>query len=224
MDEPKQKQTNGMPWWLVLIIVVLVSGLATGGTWYFMNTKVNSKQADIDRLNTDVSTLKKEKDALAKVTPTPTPTPVADETASWKTYTNSDYNVSFKYPAYFPYTKEDKATWDNKPSINASFFSNKEKTVVKGSSSLTVGLNPMPFGMEDPGINLISYALTEKNSKISFIKTGSLDVAKERTAITGNLTDSNGIKHFHVLWFDSKDTSHDYIADYELLLGTYTVQ
>jgi len=100
MDEPKQKQTNGMPWWLVLIIVVLVSGLATGGTWYFMNTKIQDKASVIDGLNRDIAKLKIT--PTASVTPTPTPSVVAENIPSyatnWYKYENTQYGFSFRYP------------------------------------------------------------------------------------------------------------------------------
>lgn len=51
---------------------------------------------------------------LEKTSPAPTPTPLpipiasADPTASWKTYTNEEYNFSFKYPQSFNYLTEDE--------------------------------------------------------------------------------------------------------------------
>jgi len=66
----------------------------------------------------------------------PQPTPVSDETADWKTYTNSKFNYSFKFPNDFNFNShtfpEDNVVY----SLDAQFEQNDQQTgsLIKGVS------------------------------------------------------------------------------------------
>ncbi|MEK7502554.1 MAG: PsbP-related protein [Patescibacteria group bacterium] len=71
---------------IILLIVILLILLGLGGTYLALNSKPQSKPT-------------------SGITPTPLPTEVSakagtsiDETANWKTYTNTKYDYSIKYP------------------------------------------------------------------------------------------------------------------------------
>jgi len=79
-------------WVSILVTVLVTAGISGGGTYYFVNKKVT---ADKDSLQSQITELEKklaEKEAA---------TTVASETADWKTYINSSYKFSFKYPSNF---------------------------------------------------------------------------------------------------------------------------
>lgn len=67
---------------LLLLIAILILILAGGGTYLALALKSKPQPAPI----------------VSKITPTSTPTPTPDPTASWKTYTNTKYGYSLKYP------------------------------------------------------------------------------------------------------------------------------
>jgi hypothetical protein len=69
-------------WLMILITVIATGGISGVGTYYYLNNK-NDK---------DISVLQKQIDDLKK------PVAVVDETADWKTYTNTEVGFSFKYP------------------------------------------------------------------------------------------------------------------------------
>lgn len=82
------------PVWMIVISVVVTAGIIGGGTYYFLNAKATK---DKDALQSQITDLnKKLTDAQ---TTTSTTTTTTDPTASWKTYTNDSYAVSFKYPS-----------------------------------------------------------------------------------------------------------------------------
>ncbi|MEI7791997.1 MAG: hypothetical protein WCI57_00735 [Candidatus Berkelbacteria bacterium] len=111
------------PIWTILITVVATAAVVGGGTYYLINKSADKDkshlQAQIDDLNAKVtSATKAPSKTVASGTTVnsgatvstgttvtsgaaTTGTAVANPTASWKTYTNSTYNFSFKYPATF---------------------------------------------------------------------------------------------------------------------------
>lgn len=74
--------------WIILVTVIVAGGLAGGGTYGYLNNKANSDkkniQTQIDYLNNQVIALNGQ---LSLVT------------TDWKTYTNTTYNFTFKYPS-----------------------------------------------------------------------------------------------------------------------------
>lgn len=88
--------SNFMKIAISIFVTIIVVG---GGVYYFMNRQATDDKAglqtQIDSLNKQVTDLKTTTTSTATTT-----IPVAtDETASWKTYTNSTYGFSVKYPA-----------------------------------------------------------------------------------------------------------------------------
>lgn len=85
----------------VVLLIAIV-----GGT-YLLGTKKNNSKT------------------ISQVTPTVTPTPTTDPAANWKTYTNTKYGYSIKYP-------------DDRPIYNA---------IAKSKDEELVGLDTTPFVM-----------------------------------------------------------------------------
>lgn len=76
-------------WLLVLMTVVVTGGLVGGGTYYYFNKKADK---DIAALQKQIDTLRTEAGAEVETVA------VADATADWKTFNNTKYGYSFKYP------------------------------------------------------------------------------------------------------------------------------
>ncbi|MCX6812044.1 MAG: PsbP-related protein [Candidatus Berkelbacteria bacterium] len=85
-------------WLKILIAVVLTIIIVGGGTYYYMQRKLtndkNNLQSQIDSLNKQIKDLQ-----TTSSTSSTSTTATTDPTAGWKTYTNSTYGFSFKYPA-----------------------------------------------------------------------------------------------------------------------------
>ncbi|MDO8444387.1 MAG: hypothetical protein Q7S80_02700 [bacterium] len=86
-------------WIKVLMTVIVTGGIVGYGAYYFVNKTATADkknlQTQIDDLNkkiTDANT------ALTAAQATTSTTATTDPTAGWKTYTNSTYGYSFKYP------------------------------------------------------------------------------------------------------------------------------
>lgn len=90
---------------LIILIVILLIILAGGGTYLVLNSQT--------------------KPEISKITPTPLPIEASVKeggpTASWKTYLNTTYGFSFKYPKAW-YTQEVPG-W-NTPGASISFYQN----------------------------------------------------------------------------------------------------
>lgn len=78
-----------------ILIFVLLSATAYGAYWYTKNyLVVPSSQSIISNAPSEVP---QSKTSFSNLNNQTTPVPV-DETANWKTYTNSKFNFSLKYP------------------------------------------------------------------------------------------------------------------------------
>lgn len=85
---------------IVIVAVLAVTG-ATGGTYYLMKTKANKEK---QTLETDKTNLQNQIDELQKQIKElqkgmAGSTEKKDETAGWKTFTNSTLSFSLKYPS-----------------------------------------------------------------------------------------------------------------------------
>lgn len=94
------------PIWTILITVVATAAIAGSGTYYLANKSADKDksdlQAQIDDLSAKVSgTTVTSGDAVTSGAT------VVDETASWKTYANTTYGFSLKYPE--SWTKEENS-------------------------------------------------------------------------------------------------------------------
>ena len=100
-NPPVSSQTNvnsGVSaFWKVLIAVVASAVIAGVGTYYLVSIQANAQKDD---LNSQITTLQKQVDDLKKADSADS-TAAIDDTAiaDWKTYTDSDLKISFKYPA-----------------------------------------------------------------------------------------------------------------------------
>lgn len=83
---------KGFAPFLILVAILVVSGLVVGA-YYF--AKSQSAKSEVTPSPNPVVTSK-----TPQSTPLPSPT---DEIANWKTYTNSKYRFSFKYPSQWIY-------------------------------------------------------------------------------------------------------------------------
>jgi len=87
--------------WKIFISVIVTFLIVGGGIFYVMQRQINNIQATnqtkMDDLNKQIATLKSTSSTTAPSTSTTPAT--TDVTATWKTYTNSIYGFSVKYPA-----------------------------------------------------------------------------------------------------------------------------
>ncbi|HBG81272.1 TPA: hypothetical protein DDW69_00340 [candidate division CPR2 bacterium] len=72
--EEQNKIKKGMPLWMSIVLVIVIAGLATGGTWYVMDQKVKKNDDKITALQGQVDKLNDDKEEAVEVTPTPIPT------------------------------------------------------------------------------------------------------------------------------------------------------
>jgi hypothetical protein len=94
------------PIWTIVISFVATAGIVGGGTYYLVNSKAtkdkNNLQTQITDLNKKMADTEKSlADAQSTTMPTATTTTssATDETESWKTYSNTAYGFSLKYPS-----------------------------------------------------------------------------------------------------------------------------
>lgn len=88
---------------VIIIIALLSAGLAGGGVWYWQNQQLKKQKQDSDKqiqdLQKQVDDLRKEEETSKEETSMDTDSSeTSDETINWKTYTNSKYKFSIKYP------------------------------------------------------------------------------------------------------------------------------
>jgi hypothetical protein len=104
------EQTNMNSMWKMVLTVLVTALVIGGGTYWYVNDKATTDKAalqtTIDGLNANVTALNKK---VADLTPSTTTTPstptTTDPTADWKTYANSTYSYSFKYPTNWEVAK-----------------------------------------------------------------------------------------------------------------------
>lgn len=80
---------------LPVLLAILGSGIVFGGGGYYLATTMNLPETDSPQTTVRTST----KPSSTSTTSSIATAFTTDETASWKTYTNSTYKFSFKYPA-----------------------------------------------------------------------------------------------------------------------------
>jgi hypothetical protein len=94
MEPTEKPKFNWTRLIITIVIVIVTAGVLAGGTWYYMNQQAvkaeDAKNKEVEQLQRQINELKK---------PTANATVAsADATATWKTYNNSTYHFSFKYP------------------------------------------------------------------------------------------------------------------------------
>lgn len=133
-------------WIKALFAVILISGVAGGGTYYFVNKKANTDknnlQSQIDNLNTKLAATTT---SLAAAQAAKT---LADETADWSSYTSSIVNLKFKYPAGVTYQESDLSAKSDKS--GAKFTGHQDLFSLKsGTQSLPFSATTTDFTSVD---------------------------------------------------------------------------
>lgn len=117
---------------LIILGIVLLLG-AVGGAYYFGQSSVKPStsvsQTPVSNSQTSISPT--QSPAKTTISPTPTSVPtVVDETVSWKTYVNTKYGFSFKYPQGFETDTASGNPIDSGKIFRISFLSlDKEDTL-----------------------------------------------------------------------------------------------
>ncbi len=98
--QPPIKSSFKWKWPLVIAVIVVIAILLPAGTYFFLNSNKQVACTLEAKICPDGSSVgrtgpKCEFAPCPKVNPTSTP----DPTANWKTYINTKYNFSFKYPS-----------------------------------------------------------------------------------------------------------------------------
>lgn len=99
MDQNNSLEQKGTAavWVAVVILVALISG---GGVWWWQTNKAASEKTALQSQITSLQSQLSQKTTPTTATTTPaTTTTTKDETADWKTYSNTTYNYSIKYPS-----------------------------------------------------------------------------------------------------------------------------
>ncbi|MCL5795596.1 MAG: hypothetical protein M1338_04570 [Patescibacteria group bacterium] len=101
-NQPEQVNRKGMsPAWIVILIIIALALGAAGGYYYFKyknNKTTSNTTATTSVTPTSTGTL-----PATSTTKTVTSTATVDPTAGWKTFSNSDWNYSIKYPQNYYY-------------------------------------------------------------------------------------------------------------------------
>lgn len=110
---------------LAIGLMALVVLILAGGVYAYVNTETTSLTTQINDLKNEVTILK----TVKPKTLTPTPTPTIDETATWKTYTNTEFGFTVKYPSTYStvnasnYTANDGVMISESATTKAILFS-----------------------------------------------------------------------------------------------------
>jgi hypothetical protein len=109
--EPEKPKFNWKRLLITVSVVILTAGLFGGGVWYFMDqSDKKTKKANED----EIASLQKQiNDLKADTTTTEKPTSgntTTEETTSWKTYNNTVYSYSLKYPSSWTLTENSGGT------------------------------------------------------------------------------------------------------------------
>lgn len=79
-----------------IIIVIFIALLAGAGAYYYVDEQARLDKEDLNKQITDLN--KQLSDLKASPSSSPSVSTTADPTANWKTYTNTVYDFSIKYP------------------------------------------------------------------------------------------------------------------------------
>lgn len=91
-------------WWKTSLLVLFTAVVVGGGTYWFTNSRATQDKAAlqdrIDSLSKKVSALESANSTAPTVTAPKSDgnTATSDPTADWRSYSNSTYGLSFKYP------------------------------------------------------------------------------------------------------------------------------
>ena len=148
LPPPKTKTSNNL--FKIGIIFLIFSALIAGGYFAYKYLKPDKKQNSTP-------------------TPTTTPTSTPDETASWKTYSNTTHNIIFKYSPFWTLTEKEGQ-------VEKGVTYNTKVQLLKDSTKITMyfnmdGIGGMPQNYEGTpfvldGNNLYQYVNSYNNTKL----------------------------------------------------------
>ena len=134
MEESANK--SGMSTGMIIGIAVLVAIIFGGGAYAYVNNKAEKEKKD---LNAQITQLQSQVSSAKTAITTPGTTTTTDETASWKSYSDTTTGFSFKYPENFTiYDGNSSADWatrsgKNKLNVSALKMAANGKTNGLGS-------------------------------------------------------------------------------------------
>ena len=98
MEETTNK--SGMSTGMIIGIAVIVAFVFGGGAYAYVNNKAEKEKKDLNAQITELQSQVTSAKTATATTPSSSTstTTTTDATANWKTYTNPDYGLSFKYP------------------------------------------------------------------------------------------------------------------------------
>ncbi len=132
--------------WKMVLPIVVTTLVIGGGTYWYVNSKATTNkaalQSNIDSLQANVNALNKK---VANMTPTST-TKLSTETSDWKTYTNSAYKISFKYPASFT-PKDSARSFDDSKGTSCQVVTLDSKTSFYACDAVA---NLTTYGLREP--------------------------------------------------------------------------
>lgn len=92
---------------LIVLLCILVAVAGGSVSWFYLSAahdqETQSLNEQVDQLESNITKLRNEAkttelEPTSTTTPTITTTPIVDPTSDWKTYTDTHYKISFKYP------------------------------------------------------------------------------------------------------------------------------
>ena len=156
---------------IILLIVIFLILIAGGGTYLALNSKPKTEPV------------------VSKSTPTSASTPTPDPIASWKTYTNALYGISFQYPkdgivAVVPKGKD----WEG--DINADKLQLDTKVNIQNSRETLIG-NPANYANLVNWYNFIFKVYDNpQNLSLDYITASKL--LRTQPVMIGNITGIEG--------------------------------
>ncbi len=206
MDEQIAKK--GMSGVTITLLILLTAVVFGGGAYVYVNNKATKEKNDLNAQITDLQSKVTSLQTTASAT-TSTSATAADETASWKTYTNDKYGFSFKYPNTYTATDELEKNTTSVPERKLSIKSN--------TSTMDLYVNPDGFGPFFPDVQ---YAMDYTGGKIKSTKTISSDENSKdsRTLAVGNLTVGSN-EYLYFFYMEDSDTQP--LTEFDKILTTF---
>jgi hypothetical protein len=168
MEPSELNEKPKFNWQRLLItvgIVIVTAGAIGGTTWYVMNQQAKNDKANTDKqvsdLQKQVADLQKTQTSTTTTTPSTTTT-ATDPTAGWKTYTNTKYGYTLKYPSDWSITTLGNADPSTFPAPN---FAGPCDTS-SGQISATAQCANLVAGEYDNASALASYKPTTNGQQI----------------------------------------------------------
>jgi len=170
---------NAKPLLITIGIFIISVGAVGGLVYYAMNQQLQkdreSAQKTIQDLQKQIAEMKKASTTTSASTTMPSATNTTDATASWKTYTNTTYGFSFKYPADWVITEEAENYGDARKYL-ISF--NRDESLESGNlynvevfnigKSLAFSFVKSYFGGFESGPSAITTVSINNNSAVKF--------------------------------------------------------